>query len=278
MISETINIEKKALPFLRWTGSKTWLVRDGFSNFLPKQFNNYHECFLGGGSIFFSLTPFHRNAYLYDTNEELIETYIEVRDNVDLVIRSLRKLKNTKEDYYKIRKTRYLTPHTRAAKFIYLNRCSFNGIYRVNNKGEYNVPYGKRPNVDVVTKENLMNASKVLKNVIIKSIDFEKTLSYIQKDDLVFLDPPYTVAHENNGFIEYNQKLFSWEDQERLRDHIKEIEKRGAYYILTNAYHKSIIELYSGIGSMHKRARYSQVGGRNKTRGMYNELIICNTI
>lgn len=274
-----MNIEekqKKASPFLRWTGSKSWLVKDGLANYIPKNFNNYHECFLGGGSVYFSLAT-DKNSFLYDINEDLIETYLEIRDNVDLVIRSLKRLNNSKDEYYRIRKAKLLTPHTRAARFIYLNRCSFNGIYRVNRFGEYNVPYGKRKNVDIITKENLELVSNSLQGVTIESLDFGLTIENINEGDLVFLDPPYTVAHENNGFIEYNQKLFSWDDQERLMNHVKNLKEKGAYFILTNASHKSIIELYGDLGTIHRKSRYSQVGGRNKTRGMYNELIICNT-
>lgn len=267
----------KCKPFLRWTGSKSWLVRDSLKNFLPKEFNNYHECFLGGGSVFFSLT--HENkSFLYDINEDLIDTYIQIRDNVDLVIKTLKKLKNSEEEFYRIRKAKALTPHTKAAKFIYLNKCSFNGIYRVNSKGIYNVPYGKRKNVDIVSEYNLRMVSKSLKNVNIKAIDFNDSLKFIKKNDLIFLDPPYTIAHENNGFIEYNQNLFAWKDQEKLRDFIKKIIEKEAYFILTNASHSSILELYKGLGKTFMKSRYSKVGGRNKTRGMYNELIICNTL
>lgn len=274
--SELINL-KKPKPFLRWTGSKTWLVKNGLNKYLPSIYNNYHECFLGGGSAFFYLTP-EKKAYLYDTNEELIETYAQVRDNVDLVIKKLETFKNTEEEYYKIRATKMLKPHTRAARFIYLNRCSFNGIFRVNNRGIYNVPYGRRKNVDIVSRDVLFNASRALQAAEIKTSDFQLALPNINKGDLVFLDPPYTVAHENNGFIEYNQKLFSWKDQERLEKFVNSIIEKEAYFILTNASHNSILDLYGKCGKIFKHSRHSQVGGRNKTRGMYNELIFCNTI
>lgn len=275
--NNTSTIEKtKCKPFLRWTGSKKWFAKDEFKNYLPKSFNNYHECFLGGGAVFISL-ELNGKAFLYDINEDLIDTYIEIRDNVELVIKTLRTLKNTEEEFYRIRKAKTLKSHTKAARFIYLNKCSFNGIYRVNSKGIYNVPYGKRKNVDIVTEDNLRLVSKALQNVTIKAIDFKETLDNIEKNDLVFLDPPYTIAHENNGFIEYNQKLFSWENQIELKDFVKRISEKGAYFILTNASHTSIRELYQEIGTINTLSRYSQVGGRNKTRGMYNELVISNT-
>lgn len=272
-----IETEIKCKPFLRWTGSKSWLIRKGIEKYLPKEFNNYHECFLGGGSVFFSIGK-TKKAFLYDSNEDLIETYIQLRDNLDKVIERLKRFKNTEEEYYRIRASKFKKPHTRAARFIYLNKCSFNGIYRVNNKGIYNVPYGRRLNVDIISKDNLKKISEVLKDVEIRSSDFRMSIENIKKGDLVFLDPPYTVAHENNGFIEYNKKLFSWEDQQRLKEFVDSINEIGAYFILTNAYHKSILDLYKGCGKTFKESRYSQVGGRVKTRGMYNELIVCNTI
>ncbi|MBC8767729.1 Dam family site-specific DNA-(adenine-N6)-methyltransferase [Arenibacter sp. BSSL-BM3] len=269
--------KEECKPFLRWTGSKSWLVKSGIDEYLPKEFNSYHECFLGGGSVYFYLKPANQ-VFLYDTNNDLIETYQQIKDNPELVIQALKKLRNTKEDYYKIRGTHFIEPQAKAAKFIYLNRCSFNGIYRVNPRGEYNVPYGRRVNVDIVTEENLLSVSNVLQNVLLRPCDFECSLENIKEGDLVFLDPPYTVAHEKNGFIEYNQKLFSWEDQLRLKTFISEIIRRKAYFILTNACHSSILELYNDTGKIFKRSRYSKVGGRNKTRGMYNELVICNTV
>jgi len=266
----------KIKPFLRWTGSKSWLVRGDLKNYLPNSFNNYHECFLGGGAVFFSLNP-EKEVFLYDINRDLIEVYTEIRDNVELVIKTLKKLKNSEDEYYRIRNSNAYKPHTRAAKFIYLNKCSFNGIYRVNSLGNYNVPYGRRKNVDIVCEENLRKVSQSLQSATIKAVDFKETLKYIKKGDLVFLDPPYTVAHENNGFIEYNQKLFSWDDQEKLKDFVQAIKDKEAYFVLTNASHNSILELYKNTGEIFKKSRYSKVGGRNKTRGMYNELIICNT-
>ena len=146
----------------------------------------------------------------------------------------------------------------------------------VNSSGLYNVPYGNRINVDYVTEQMLLNVSKCLQGVHLKTSGFENCLNNVKNGDLVFLDPPYTVAHENNGFIEYNQKLFAWEDQERLKVFTENLMEIGAYFILTNASHTSIKDLYSNIGNIKRLSRNSQVGGRNKTRRMYNELIISN--
>ncbi len=247
---------------------------------MPERFHDYHEPFLGAGAVFFHLSNqlFEKKQYyLSDSNDDLINVYTQIRDNPYSVIQELKQFKNTEKDYYNIRSCNFESPHLKAARFIYLNRTSFNGIYRVNSSGLYNVPYGKRVKVDHVTEQLLLNVSDRLQNVHISAHGFEESIINIKKGDLVFLDPPYTVAHENNGFIEYNQQLFAWEDQERLKNYIIRLNQIGAHFILTNASHWSIVNLYEEIGSMTKLSRSSQVGGRNKTRGMYNELIISNT-
>ncbi|SMO54247.1 DNA adenine methylase [Chryseobacterium rhizoplanae] len=274
--------EKKiqVLNFLRWTGSKRWFVKDHIKKFLPDHFNNYHEPFLGGGSVFFFVKQLlikdQKEFFLSDTNEELINVYEQLRDNPEDVINCLKTFKNTKDEYYKIRKYNPRIKSKKAAKFIYLNRTSFNGIYRVNANGIYNVPYGHRPKVDFVTENLLRNVNKLLQGIKFSTQSFEEALIHVKKGDLVFLDPPYTVAHENNGFIEYNQKLFSWEDQEKLKQIIEQIISREAFFILTNASHHSIENLYKDIANITVLSRPSIVGGRSKTRGMYNEFIIYN--
>jgi DNA adenine methylase len=270
-----------ALPFLRWTGSKRWFTKDHLHKFLPTAFNNYHEPFLGGGATFFYLKQKSNNPsrkyFLADSNEELINCYTQLQVNPEIVIDHLKTFRNTKDDYYLIRAKLLENDGLRAARFIYLNRTSFNGIYRVNNLGSYNVPYGNRPKVDFVTEKLLHESSQLLKGVSLSNKSFENSLDEIHKNDLVFIDPPYTIAHENNGFIEYNQKLFSWEDQLKLKCYIQEIEKKGAFYIVTNAHHSSITSLYEHLGTKKKLSRESKVGGRNKTRGIFNELVIYNT-
>lgn len=267
-------------PFLRWTGSKRWFVKDHLNDFLPSTFNNYHEPFLGGGAVFFHLRSINnekRKFFLADYNEELINCYRQLRDNPREVVRKLALLVNSENDYYKIRSQSPVSQTSRAARFIYLNRTSFNGIYRVNSFGRYNVPYGRRTQVDVVTKDLLMKVSTMLAKTELANTSFERTLANIRKGDLVFIDPPYTVAHENNGFIEYNQKLFSWNDQMKLKNYILQIQRKKAFFILTNASHDSILQLYNEVGDLKILSRESIVGGRNKTRGNFNEMVFYNT-
>jgi len=278
-MTEAKNTITKIKPFLRWAGGKKWLIKN-INQFLPQEFNNYHEPFLGGASIFIYLKSnklIEGRSYLSDYNRELINSYKQIRDNSSELIKKLKLLKNTKEDYYKIRSQSPYLPINQAARFIYLNRTSFNGLYRVNRKGEYNVPYGHKKTKDLFGFENVCNVSNILNdNVDIEHEDFYSSINRIEEKDLVFLDPPYTVAHENNGFVQYNQKIFQWEDQERLLELLNEINTKGAYYILTNAAHISIENLFSRTGKKHKIQRHSTIGGKGATRDRVNEFIFTN--
>ena len=275
--STTISIEKISCePFLRWAGGKRWLLKD-LEKFLPEEgYNNYHELFLGGGAIYFHLQPL-TTSYLNDFNPDLINAYECLKDDVVKVVEELKKFKNTKEDYYEIRSKRFRNDYKKAAKFIYLNQTSFNGIYRVNLKGEYNVPYGFRKK-SFIEEKNLKQISEILKSSIFSSVDFENCIGNIKKNDLVFLDPPYTVAHNNNGFIKYNQKIFSLEDQYRLAKTIEQIKEIGAFYILTNAAHFKIREIFGNGDAMFELSRASLIGGKNAKRGKYSEVLITNTL
>ena len=270
--------EKKniyAKPFLRWAGGKSWLVKHLDSILGEHVFNSYHEPFLGGGSIFFYLAP-KKNVFLSDLNSELIVTYQAIKDDPDEVIAFLKRYANTSEDYYRIRSSQPTKSAEIAARFIYLNQTSFNGIYRVNTKGKYNVPYGNRTK-NFVEADKLRSASTILQAATLSSGDFDCVRDSIGSGDLVFLDPPYTVSHNNNGFIKYNQRLFSLEDQHRLKALIDYIKEQGAYYILTNAAHDTIHEIfYEETDRCLELNRASLIGGENAKRGQIQEYIFTN--
>lgn len=266
--------DEKARPFLRWAGGKNWFVKH-----LPKilngiNYNNYHEPFLGGGSIFFHLKP-PNGSFLSDLNGELITTYNALKEDPKAVIKILSDFKNTKSFYYDLRDARYTNESKVAARFIYLNQTSFNGIYRVNLEGKYNVPYGFRTKA-FYEEENLLAVSNALKKASLEVADFEVVLDSLKSRDLVFLDPPYTVSHNNNGFIKYNQKLFSLDDQYRLFSLIEKIKSKGAYFILTNAAHKTIKGIFGTSGTLIKMNRASLIGGLNASRGETSEYVFTN--
>ena len=269
-----IEVKYKAEPFLRWAGGKKWLIKH-LDMLLPKDgFNQYFEPFLGGGSIFLAINP-QKKSFLSDLNEELIQTYSTLKKSPELIIEKLKQFENTKKFYYRIREEQLFDPISKAARFIYLNQTSFNGIYRVNLKGKYNVPYGFRTK-NFLEEAKLIAVSKRLKNTTLSIGDFSKIKSKVREKDLIFLDPPYTVSHNDNGFIKYNQKLFTLKDQERLSNLIDHIKDQGAYYILTNAAHKKIDEIFSKGDFRYEKERASLVGGINAERGQIKEYVFTN--
>lgn len=262
-------------PFLRWAGGKRWLVPEIVKLVENVRFDGYHEPFLGGGSVFFALKP-GGQVRLSDLNMDLITVYRRVRDNPSGVADRLARYENTSDCYYATRAAKPTTDDDLAARFIYLNHTSYNGIYRVNLKGEYNVPYGNRTNTRIPDLAWLEAVSERLEGVELHGCSFEISLGDVKEGDLVFLDPPYTVAHNNNGFVKYNQHLFSFEDQKLLAKSIKEISERGASFILTNAAHKSIDQLFSPLGRKITVTRRNVIGGVNASRGRADEYVFTN--
>ncbi|MBE6634903.1 MAG: Dam family site-specific DNA-(adenine-N6)-methyltransferase [Ruminococcaceae bacterium] len=263
-------------PFVRWAGGKTWLIPHLSSIINNLHIEHYHEPFVGGGAVFFSLEH-NKKSYLSDANPQLINTYVQIRDNPQGIIEYFLQYNNTEEEYYRIRD--HVIPQNdleAAARFLYLNQTSYNGLFRVNRQGEYNVPYGfrKKWHYDV---NRLFEASDKLKNTRISVGDFEVNKYRIQEHDLVFLDPPYTVSHNNNGFIEYNQNLFSLDDQKRLSKFIDYIKNKNAYYILTNAAHPVIREIFEKPDDRRlELQRHSLIGGKKANRAEISEYIFTN--
>ncbi|MDC0879422.1 Dam family site-specific DNA-(adenine-N6)-methyltransferase [Flavobacteriaceae bacterium] len=270
------NVSSLKKPFLRWTGGKNWLIPELMKIISKVEFNNYYEPFLGGGSVFFALNT-DQKSFLSDFNHELINAYSQVKNNPELVINYLKDFPQNKEFYYDLRERELSNGIINAAKFIYLNKTSFNGIYRVNRNGKYNVPYGKRTfNIEIIS-ESIYSCSNQLQNAYLESMDFNDSLSRIKKNDLVYLDPPYTITHNNNGFVEYNEKIFSIIDQNRLSETIKKIKDKKAYYILSNAYHPIVKDIYDIFGDkVLTLSRRSIMSGKTATKSSYKEYLFTN--
>lgn len=261
-------------PFLRWAGGKKWLVKRINEALDITAFTSYHEPFVGGGAMLFHFQP--SKAYISDANDQLILTYKAVRDNIQEVIEAIASFGKGEDAYYTVRAIKSEEPVVQAARFIYLNQMSYNGIYRVNSKGEYNVPWGKRVKYEF-DYNNLRNVSKYLKHVRIQAMDFGDSIKSVRRNALMFLDPPYTHSKIDNGFIQYNKKTFTLEDQKRLSEMIDAIKTRGAYYILTNADHDIIREVFDKNDRIISITRKSIIGGKNAIRGQYEECIFTNT-
>jgi len=261
-------------PFLKWAGGKRWLV-ESHQKLLPTNFKAYYEPFLGSGAIYFSIQP--ETAFLSDVNKELIDCYIAVQEKWEAVEDLLRihHLKHSNEYYYMLRSQKPKGHIEKAARFIYLNRTCWNGLYRVNLKGEFNVPKGTKNNVLLGT-DNFEGVANLLKTAHFQHGDFAEAISKAQKDDFIFVDPPYTVKHNFNGFVKYNETMFHWNDQVRLSKALIDASSRGVMVLMTNANHPSIVELYQNDFSLLPISRSSVIAASSANRGMYEELIITN--
>lgn len=244
-------------PFLRWAGGKRWLA-PMLAERLGSWDGQYVEPFLGSGAVFFALQP--KTAVLADANEELIACYRGVQQDAAEVAERLLNLSTDEASYYRIRAARPKADLDRSARFIYLNRTSFNGLWRVNRSGEYNVPYGHKE-VDLAWLEpDIVAAGQVLANAQLACQDFKQTMSYRRAGSLIFCDPPYITGHENNGFRQYNQKLFSWDDQELLAKLATSAASRGVHVLVSNAHHASLAQLYGRLHAIELSRRCSLSG------------------
>jgi DNA adenine methylase len=249
-------------PLLKWPGGKRGLW-ESIMPFFPREYGRYWEPFVGGGAVFFSLNP--ATASLSDKNEGLIETYSVVRDEPEKLIQKLQRMKNSEDEYYRIRAKRPDDRVARAARFIYLCTLAFNGIHRYNLRGEFNVPYGFKTHLDVCDSQRILDCSARLNSKTLRHGDFEAILVRAKEGDLVYLDPPYTVAHNNNGFVKYNASIFSWQDQKRLAESAKAARRRGCYVVVSNADHSCVKDLYKGFNSETIK-RYSIMASKSEFR------------
>lgn len=263
-------------PFLKWAGGKRWLAAAALVP-LPEKFGRYIEPFLGGGAMFFHTVP--RRALLSDVNAELIELYEVVRDHPTELSAAMERHQAEHSDdyYYLVRAQRPLTKVERAARFLYLNRTCWNGLYRVNLAGEFNVPRGTKQTV-VFPGEDFSSLSKILKSAEFICCDFERSIERAKKGDFLFVDPPYTVKHNLNGFVKYNEKLFSWDDQIRLRDALVMAVDRGVYVAMTNADHESVRELYAGKLLYQSLSRASVLAADSGRRGKTTEALFTGNL
>jgi len=263
-------------PFLKWPGGKRWFVCS-YSDLLPAKYGTYLEPFLGAGSVFFHLRP--RKAILGDINSDLINAYQAIKKNWEEIEVGLRyHQRRHREDaegyYYLMRDQSPRNSLTQASRLIYLNRTCFNGIYRVNQKGQFNVPRGTKDSV-VFDTDDFESVSKLLKKASLMAGDFEPVINLSKKGDFVFCDPPYTVRHNYNGFLKYNEILFSWADQQRLAKALKRAALRGAKVLCTNGNHDSIHELYDRqVFDLKVVSRYSTISADVQSRRDFEELVI----
>ncbi len=262
------------LPFLKWPGGKRWLAPAVVEMFdLPARMATYVEPFLGGGAVFFA-GRFGRSR-VSDSNAELIATFRALRDDHEAVIRQLRALPApTRETYALVARRRPRKEAAQAARFLYLNRLAFNGVWRVNARGDFNVPYGHRPPADLVAAARLRACAAALQGASLQTCDYREALREVRAGDVVYCDPPYTVSHNNNGFIRYNENLFSWADQRALAARAAELTESGAYVAVSNAAHHDVLRLYpSHAFHAFRVIRTSRVAGAVSHRRPQAEML-----
>jgi DNA adenine methylase len=238
-------------PFVKWAGGKRQLL-PVITKHVPKKFERYFEPFLGGGAVFFHLVsqPQQGKWFISDLNSDLILSYITIRDKVKELISALElhsdSYKNQSIYYYKVRESNPKGQVEKVSRLIFLNKTCFNGLYRVNSKGKFNVPLGKYVNPNIINEENLLNVSEVLqsKNISIKCQDFEDSIINASAGDFVYLDPPYHPVSNTANFTSYTDGDFDFSDQKRLYAKFKALDKRGVKILLSNSRSPEILQLF----------------------------------
>lgn len=241
----TLERNVQAKPILKWAGGKTQMLSDIMPK-VPNNYGKYIEPFLGGGAVFFALNP--KYAIIADRNPELINVYQQVKGNVEKVIFFLEKYKNIKEEFYSIRSLDWtkLTKPEAAARTIYLNKTCFNGLYRVNKKGQFNVPFGNYKAPKFCDTATLYTASRALKKATIICDDYLSVLKeYAESGDFIFLDPPYLPISQYSDFKRYTKEQFYEKDHLQLADEVKRLQTLGCHVLLTNSNHPLVHELYA---------------------------------
>ncbi len=277
-------IAEKPKPFVKWVGGKRQLLTQfrRLNLYPPEHFNpetgNYFEPFVGGGAVFFDLLP--NNGYLSDLNEELVITYNVIKGDVEALILSLKRHKVDKEYFLKIRAqdTSKLSNLQIASRFIYLNKTCFNGLYRVNRKGQFNVPYGKNKNPLICDETNLRKVSNALKCIEIRHQDYKAVLKKAKKGDFVYFDPPYYPVSKTASFTSYTSESFLEKEQIELRDTFLELNKRGCFVMLSNSDTPFINKIYSGFKGIRisKVEAGRAINSKGNGRGKVTEVLVTN--
>lgn len=266
----------KQKPFLRWAGGKCKLVNT-ISKFVPQKINRYWEPFLGAGSLFFKLCP--TQATLSDLNKSLIECYKTVKNDPDKLFKHLEFLteNHSEENYYivresynKLKKYNFI----KSAMFIYLNKTCFNGIFRVNQQGNFNTPYGKILNPALPTKEELIHISLTLKNIDLICQSYEKIFDQVSSGDFIYIDPPYPPLNDTSKFVEYTKERFSSEDQIKLAQFANQLSNKRCNVMISNTGTPQIMDLYRDW-NIQKTHAIRTISCKKK-RHRVEELIITN--
>ncbi len=266
-------------PIIKWVGGKRQLINE-IKEYMPKEFGRYFEPFVGGGALFFELGL--EGSFINDYNEELTNLYRVIKSKPDKLIDDLKKHINSSKYYYEIRALdrnreafAQLSDIQRASRFIYLNKSGFNGLYRVNKKGEYNVPYGRYKNPKYLDEENIKSVSRLLQSTTITNGDFEIIKDHIKAKDFIYLDPPYAPLSKSSNFTSYTDKGFDNDMQFRLKELCDYIDSIGAYFMLSNSYASFVLDLYSSYDIKIVKANRA-INCQASSRGKISEVLVIN--
>jgi len=269
----------RSYPFVKWAGGKRQLLPQ-MEKYFPKHYNRYIEPFIGGGAVFFHLIP--ENSIISDNNPDLINCYKVIKDDVERLIKSLKKHIYEKIYYYEIRaldrdvkKFAELSDIEKASRSIYLNKTGYNGLYRVNSKGLFNVPFGRHKNPKICDETNLRNVSQTLKKVEIFLGSFEICLDFVEKDDFIYFDPPYFPLSDTALFTSYTKNSFDKSSQLKLFEVFMELNERGCNLMLSNSYSEFILDLYKDFKIITLKAKRN-INSNSQKRGLINEVLILN--
>lgn len=264
----------KAGPFLKWAGGKGRLLGQ-YESLFPKRFTRYFEPFVGAGAVFFHLNP--KKAHLSDTNPDLIACYQVIRDELPALVELLRMYRHDRDFYYHVRELDpgALSTVQRAARMIFLNKTCFNGLWRVNRRGQFNVPFGDYKNPKILDEDNLHAVSAALQGVDIQLRPFDGVIAQARRGDFIYMDPPYHPVSATSSFTSYGADDFKPDDQRRLADAFRALDAKGAKVMLSNSDTPFIRELYEGY-------RIEQVWCRRAInrdaakRGAVSEVVVLN--
>ena len=270
----------QARPVVKWAGGKTQLLPALLAN-MPSKFEDYYEPFFGGGAFFFKLASMGKitKSHLNDLNTNLITTYDVIKTRHLELIKDLSsaKYKNDEETYYKLRSEEPSEPVKIAARFIYLNKTGFNGLYRVNSKGKFNTPFGKYTNPKILDHDNILAVHKTLQTDELTTVDFEEAVKTAKKGDFVYFDPPYQPLSKTAKFTGYTANSFGIKDQKRLLECFKRLNEKGCFVMLSNSDSPITRDLYQDftINVVKASRAINCVGSK---RGKINELIVTNYV
>lgn len=268
-------------PILKWVGGKRQIMSE-INKRLPKEYGNYFEPFLGGASVLMNINP--EKAYVNDLNNELINVYEVIKQSPKELIENLKKHKNESDYFYKVRsldrdkeKFQNMTNIQKASRIIYLNKTCYNGLYRVNLRGELNAPFGRYKNPLICDEENIKEVSHFFneKDIRFFNEDFEQFLSKCKKNDFVYLDPPYDPINDSSNFTGYNANGFGRNDQKRLKKLCDKLDKKGVKFLLSNSSTKFINDLYKEY-KIDKIDAKRSINSKGNKRGSIKEVLVRN--